>query len=264
MDRAPERAEEASRRALASLEPGVRLRRLRIREAAGEHFADVVVTVEPDAAVAQGHAVADSVELTVEEAIKRTSSATGAVDVVVHVEPGEATGTLRERATAAAYTVVGIREVHNVRVLEVTGGRELSMHLKLPNDLPLERAHEVASEVASAVRDALPELARVHTHIEPLEEPEPGERFRVDGHHQEMLREIERVVRNAGVEANAHEVGLYRSGGGGLDAVLHCDFSRSVEVEEVHVRTEVIERALRSRFPELEQILVHAEPRQEP
>lgn len=86
----------------------------------------------------------------------------------------------------------------------------------------------------------------------------------MDGRHGEMLREIERVVRDTSVEANAHEVRLYRSGEGGLDAILHCDFPRSVEVEEVHVRTEVIEWALRSQFPEMEQVLVHAEPRQEP
>ena len=65
-----------------------------MREAAGAYFVDVVVGVRPDAAVAQGHAVADAVEAAVRRELPRA-------DVVVHVEPGEARD-LRERIHAAA------------------------------------------------------------------------------------------------------------------------------------------------------------------
>src|SRR5437868_12130316 len=43
MDRVPAAAEEAARRAIADIEPTVDLRRLRMRSAAGRHFADVVI-----------------------------------------------------------------------------------------------------------------------------------------------------------------------------------------------------------------------------
>src|SRR5207237_45182 len=62
MDRAPPGAYEAARRAIAAEVPGVTMRRLRMRQAAGRHFADVVIAVPPGAAVAQGHAAADAVE----------------------------------------------------------------------------------------------------------------------------------------------------------------------------------------------------------
>src|SRR5215203_4187734 len=68
MDRAPADAEEAARAAIAGLEPPVELRRLRVREAAGRHFADVVIGVSPGAGVGQAHAAADAVE----EALERT------------------------------------------------------------------------------------------------------------------------------------------------------------------------------------------------
>jgi cation diffusion facilitator family transporter len=82
MDRAPADAEAAARLAIAQIEPAVTLRRLRMRSAAGRHFADVVIAVSPDAAVGQGHAAADEVETAVQRALPET-------DVVVHVEPGE-------------------------------------------------------------------------------------------------------------------------------------------------------------------------------
>src|SRR6185436_16663604 len=89
-------------------------------------------------------------------------------DVVVHVEPGTGEGDLRERASAAALTVRGVREVHNFRVVDVEGRPELSLHLKLPADLGLGAAHDIACRVEEAIHAAVPEVIDVHTHIEPL------------------------------------------------------------------------------------------------
>ena len=95
MDQAPVDEVEAARRAIEELAPAVTLLRLRMRRAAGRHFADVVVGVPPGAAVGQGHAAADAVEEAVERAVPGS-------DVVVHVEPAEARGELGEQALAAA------------------------------------------------------------------------------------------------------------------------------------------------------------------
>src|SRR6188508_2828430 len=59
MDRASMDAEQDARTAIAELDPPVELRRLRMRQAGGSHFADVVIGVAPGAAVGQGHAAAD-------------------------------------------------------------------------------------------------------------------------------------------------------------------------------------------------------------
>src|SRR5438270_4425533 len=47
MDRAPAEADEAARAAIEALVPSIDLRRLRLRQAAGRHFADVVIGVSP-------------------------------------------------------------------------------------------------------------------------------------------------------------------------------------------------------------------------
>ncbi|TML64878.1 MAG: cation diffusion facilitator family transporter, partial [Actinobacteria bacterium] len=123
MDRAPAEALEAARAAIARLRPPVELRRLRMRQAAGRHFADVVIGVSPGAAVEQGHAAADAVE----EAVQRALPAS---DVVVHVEPLPGDDAIRERARAAAMRVPRVREIHNVSVLQVGPKTEVSLHLK--------------------------------------------------------------------------------------------------------------------------------------
>ena len=168
MDRAPADAEEAARQAIVGVRPPVQLRRLRMRQAAGRVFADVVIGVDFDAAVGQGHAAADAVERAVQSALPEA-------DVVVHVEPtGAADADVRERAHAAALDVPRVREVHNVSVISVDSGTELSLHLKLPGDLSLEEAHAIGEEVERAIERAVPEVSSVQTHLEPLAEEAAG------------------------------------------------------------------------------------------
>jgi len=166
MDRAPAGAYEAAQAAIQGIVPPVQLRRLRIRQAAGRHFADVVIGVAPDAAVGQGHAAANAVEDAIERALPET-------DIVVHVEPLDVVG-LRERIQAAAASVPQVREIHNVSTVETDEGIAVSLHLKLPGTLPLEDAHDVASHVEQAIEEAAPEVAAVQTHLEPLTEEAAG------------------------------------------------------------------------------------------
>ncbi|HEX4804693.1 MAG TPA: DNA polymerase, partial [Conexibacter sp.] len=73
-----------------------------------------------------------------------------------------------------AVAVDRVREVHNVRVMNVEGSPEASLHLKLPASLSLEEAHDVTTAVERAIRNAAPELTDVHTHIEPLSSVRDG------------------------------------------------------------------------------------------
>src|SRR5436305_4045216 len=180
MDRVPADAEEAARAAIAGIEPPVELQRLRMRQAGPRQFMDVVITVPPGAAVGQGHAAADQVEEALNVALPGS-------DVVVHVEPQGDQAAIRERAHAAALGVPGVREVHNVSVLEVGGRTEVSLHLKLPGRLTLEEAHEVANQVERAIVEAVPDVDAVQTHIEPLAEVGEGTRMEDDTAERDVV-----------------------------------------------------------------------------
>lgn len=80
MDSTPPAAQRTAREAIEGVEGAVSLRRLRMRESGGRHFADVIVTVPAGTDVAFGHEVASAIERAVEQALPGS-------DVVVHVEP---------------------------------------------------------------------------------------------------------------------------------------------------------------------------------
>ena len=250
MDRAPAEAHEAARRAIAELEPHVELRRLRMRQSAGRHFADVVIAVSPGAAVGQGHAAADAVEAAVQRALPES-------DVVVHVEPRLGEAALRERAHAAALRVPRVREIHNVSVLNVDSGTELSLHLKLPASLSLEEAHAVASEVERAIAEALPEVTSVQTHLEPLTETAAGTSPAAD----DVRGDAEAVMRIVwDVTGEPPRALRFLRTEDGLVAFLTLGLDPSTPLAEAHARASAIEEQIRSARPAIADVIVHTEP----
>lgn len=250
MDRAPADEVEAARRAIEELDPSVRLRRLRMRRAAGRHFADVVIGVPPGAAVGQGHAAADAVEEAVERAVPGT-------DVVVHVEPAEAGESLAERALAAALRVPRVREVHNVAVLGVGARTEVSLHLKLPGSLTLAEAHDVATQVEREILSDLREVDAVQTHLEPLAEPF-AVRTVPHGDLQSEAADVARVVRET-TGADPREL-RFLATDRGLVAFLTLTMDPERALADAHARASEIEERIRRDHPEITDVIVHTEP----
>ena len=250
MDRSPPGAYEAVRRAIEALAPAVELRRLRMRRAAGRHFADVVIGVPPAAALEQGHAAADAVEEAVEDAVPGT-------DVVVHVEPRDADAALRERALAAPLRVPRVREIHNVAILHVGDRTEVSLHLKLPGRLPLAEAHALASNVESAIRTAVPEVDEVQTHLEPLGEEAAGRALAREGADVEQ-ESVRRIVADV-TGTPPRELRLYRTESG-LVAFLTLAMEPERALAEAHARASEIEERIRREYPAIADVVVHTEP----
>jgi cation diffusion facilitator family transporter len=247
MDRVPAEAERAALSAIAKVVPPVELRRLRMRQAAGQQFADIVIGVPPGAAVGQGHAAADAVEAAVHGALPRS-------DVVVHVEPQVDDPALRERVLAAAQRVPRVREIHNLTLLQVGSSTEVSLHLKLPGELSLEKAHEVASEVESAILESVSEVESVRTHLEPIAETAEG---REDDAAAERAV-VERIVREA-TGGSPRELRFLNTDAG-LVAQLTLGLDASTSLGDAHARASEIEERIRRARPEIADVIVHTEP----
>ncbi len=244
MDRAPAGADAAARAAIAALAPTVELRRLRMRQAGGRKFADVVIGVTSSAPVGEGHAAADAVEAAVERALPGS-------DVVVHVEP-LIDPSLRERARAAAASAPGVGEIHNLRVVEVGGRNELSLHLKLPGSFSLEQAHDVAERLETAICRAVPELDGVQSHLEPLSESAAGQE--VSG----GAASVERIVFET-TGSGPRALRLLRTDAG-LIAFLTLGLDGAHSLAVAHARASEIETRIRREVPEIAEVIVHTEP----
>ena len=249
MDRADADSDAAVIRALAEF-GDVELRRLRSRHAAGRDFVDLVVAISADAGLAQAHTTADEIE----DAIRRELPGS---DVLVHVEPRAVEGDLRERATAAALGVPEVREVHNVRVLQLDGGPELSLHVKLPREMALGEAHAVVERLEATLRQAVPELRRVDTHIEPLSQTDWAtrpDRDEVAGAREAIDDVVSRYTGRAPAKVS------FRDADRGRVALIDVLLPAEQPLPSAHRRAGDIEEAVRARCPELADVIVHTEP----
>ena len=248
MDRASGEAEEAVRAALAPL--ALEVRRVRVRHAAGFDFVDLVIGVPPDVGVGQAHATADQAEDAVHRALGRS-------DVVVHVEPQEPEGPLRERVTAAAQAVANVREIHNVRVIRTGDHYELSLHVKLPPGQALHDAHAVVTDLEDAIHRAVPEVRDIHTHIEPLQGTDWARRpSGTEVADQRAV--IEEVVRH--VTGSPPGSVRFRDAESGRIALVDIVLPGEQPLRVAHRRAGEVEEAVRERCPDLVEVIVHTEP----
>jgi divalent metal cation (Fe/Co/Zn/Cd) transporter len=207
-----------------------------------------VIGVPPGAAVGQGHAAADAVEDAVHRALPKS-------DVVVHVEPQQDETALRERILGAAQRVPRVREIHNLTVVRVGQLTEVSLHLKLPGDLPLEEAHAVATEVEREIVESVPEVDEVQTHLEPLDDAGEGGSVHEAAADREL---VERIVRER-TGSPPREL-RFLDTDRGLLAYLTLGLDPSTSLAEAHTRASEIEERIRRERPDIADVIVHTEP----
>jgi cation diffusion facilitator family transporter len=245
MDRAPVEAVRIANEAIATLDPPVEVRRLRLRQAAGRTFTDVVIGVSPGAAVGQGHAVADRVEEAVHGVLPDS-------DVVVHVEPAAAETALRERVQEAAMSVSQVREIHNLSVIELPDGFHVSLHLKLPGDLSLEEAHAIAEQVEAAIVEGVPEIVDVQSHLEPLAEPAAGRVADDDP------AAVECLIR--GVTGSPPRALRFLRTDEGVVVLLTLALDPALSLAAAHATASRVEERIREAVPGVVEVIVHTEP----
>ena len=170
----------------------------------------------------------------------------------MHVEPLQETD-LRERAHAAAIAVRQVREVHNLALVDVDGRTELSLHVKLPGELPLEEAHAIAEELETAIRAAVPEITGIQTHLEPLAGVREAREVEADG-----AAAVTRVVRNA-TGSDPRELRFLRTDAG-LVAFLTLGLEGGTSLDDAHARASEIEEQIRLARPDIADVIVHTEP----
>jgi len=246
MDRAPSGLDRQIGQ-IAQAVPGVaEVRSVRVREAGGESFADVVIGVSRLEGLERSHQTMDEVEDAVRSQI-------GPAQVTVHVEPSTGAEAPNERVAAAALRVPGVVETHNISVLEQgTGGRAITLHVRLPEDMPMREAALTVERLKREIRSEFG-VARVYAHVEPSALSAQPARD-IGAEQPQLVRAAsEAVTRVAG--QGAAEVVVYRQGERLLVVPsLRAEPGRSVR--EAHVLASRVEDAVRDALDSVDDVIV--------
>jgi cation diffusion facilitator family transporter len=246
MDRAPSGLDRQIGQ-IAQAVPGVaEVRSVRVREAGGESFADVVIGVSRLEGLERSHQTMDQVEDAVRSQI-------GPAQVTVHVEPSTGAEAPNERVAAAALRVPGVVETHNISVLEQgSRGRAITLHVRLPQDMPMREAALTVEQLKREIRSEFG-VARVYAHVEPSALGAQPARD-IGAEQPQLVRAAtEAVTRVAG--QGAAEVVVYRQGERLLVVTsLRAEPGRSVR--DAHVLASRVEDAVRDALDSVEDVIV--------
>ncbi|MDM8000446.1 MAG: cation-efflux pump [Dehalococcoidia bacterium] len=251
LDEAPRGLSTRIRREMLSL-PGVsETKQVRVRQSGPSTFVDLVLAVKADTSVEKAHAIAAEAEHLVHQLVPRS-------ECMVHVEPCDADGARPVetiRGIAAAHGV----EVHDIVIRDVGGRKTLEMHAEVPGDLNVDQAHELVSTVERSLIDGIAEVQDVVVHIEPGCS-EPVCKAADESPAAAIHEAVELLRRDYPSLRGCHSISITSDDSNRMGLSFHCTVSRDLSVAEAHDLTTRIESFLRSRFPQLAQILIHVEP----
>jgi cation diffusion facilitator family transporter len=226
------------------------VKRLRVRRAGPETFADVTVTVARHVAFERAHLVAREIQAAFLQVLDGG-------DTVVHVEP-VGLGTDGIVTTARLLAARHSMGAHDIQVLEEGKSRSLEIHLEVDESLTVAEAHGLVASFETELLEAVPGIDRVVTHIDPVgevsavQQSEPAD----DGPVREAL---ERIRAEHGSPFAPRELNVRRAGDN-LSVSFVLPMPPTMSIAEAHAAGERVERDLRARFPRLERVVIRVEP----
>jgi len=224
---------------------------VRVRQAGAEVFVDLTVKVSRSASLQEAHQIATAVDARVSRLLHRG-------DVVVHVDPIRGSDENLSQTVSAIAARLGLR-THNVHAHEVRGRYFVDLHVEVPPELTLGQAHDQVSHMELAVREELPQVRDIHSHIEPIATPVASVAA-LGSQEEENLRRQIAVIAKAVSGLDCYSRLHIRPGPDGYDVVLHCLADPDLSVAEAHRLADTVEKRLQSELPGISRVLIHVEP----
>src|SRR5436305_7796656 len=223
--------------------------RVRVRRAGNRSFAELQVALNRNATLQHSENTAESVT----DAVRRVLPG---ADVTIRAMPRATGGESifdRIRAVAARHNL----SVHDVNVQDLNGKLHVEQHLELDERLSLKDAHDFVTVLEAEMRDEVPEIDSILTHIESDSATiEPGDPTFQSASLEHKLRKIAAQFPEI---IDLHEVVLKRV----RDHIYlscHTTLPDNLSLSRVHDISTALEIRFKQASPELFKVLIHTEP----
>ena len=227
----------------------IEVERVRIRRAGNRYFADLTVGLARNVTFQRAEQVVEEISDAVHRILPDC-------DVVIHSVPRE-TGREsifdRVRATASRNNF----NVHDVSVQDLGGNLHVELHLELDETLSLKQAHDVVTRLEAEMRNEVPEISTILTHIE--SEPSTIESGNIVVRDAVLEQKLKPIVQQFPEVVDVHEVEIKRVRGK-VYMSCHCTFADDLSLARVHDVSTELEIRFKQAAPELFKVLIHPEP----
>jgi cation diffusion facilitator family transporter len=223
--------------------------RARIRRAGNRYFADLAIGLARTVTFQRSGQVSDEVTAAVRRVLADA-------DVTVHSVPrADRTENIfdRIRAVATRHNL----NVHDVSVQDFGGRLHVEQHLELDEKLLLKDAHDRVTALEAEMKEEIPEISSILTHIE--SEPatiEEGDEIVRDA---TLERRLKAIAAEFPEVLDMHEIRIKRVRGR-IYVSCHCTLSDELPLSRVHDIQTDLETRFKQDTPELFRVLIHPEP----
>jgi len=215
---------------------------------------DLHIRVAPEMPAAQAHLIAHEVQRKLQQTIE------GVRDVVVHVEPQPSAtdsrsddlfARVKEAARGLGTTV------HHLNVYELNGRYSVDLHMEVVDALTLGEAHTQASVLEGRIKARIPEVAEVHTHIEPA--PAAYAECEELADDSQLTLKVHQLTCSVPGVRDCHDVKVLRAADK-LFLSIHCALDEHLPIAQAHDVATLIEEHLKRECLGIERVFVHVEP----
>jgi cation diffusion facilitator family transporter len=251
-DTAPEGVSERIA-SIARRIPGVvNVERVRARPAGAVLFVDLGVGVSRTLPLDRVSSITERLTRALRAEIPRA-------EVTITTEPRALDDeTVRERVMMTARNLA--IAIHHVAVQTISGRLSVSADVEVDGMLSLQAAHDIASRLEEALRDELGPDVEVETHIEPLPADVLAGHDASDARVSEVRELLTSLAAGISGLGEVHNVRVRETADGEI-VNFHCRVDPALSVRAVHDLVDGIEHSLRQRFPTIQRVIGHAEPR---
>lgn len=231
--------------------------RVRSRGAAGSAAVDLHIQVSPESTLEEANAVADEVR-------RRLLALDEVSDVTVHVEAhrtgsseaGQIFGAIRQAANELGLVV------HEVWVHSMDGKLTAELHVGVNPHETLGEAHAQADDLEQAIMERLPQIVRVHTHLELASKDIEVAEEVSDAFSDFVRNEVEQAVSAVPALGYPHNISVKRSrsAGNNLFISLEATLTPETPIAEAHELASAVEEEIRRRLRRVADVSVHLEP----
>lgn len=226
--------------------------RVRSRGPSDEIHLDLDVRVAAPTTAEQSTAIAREIRRQLRERFK------GLADIQVYFMPNwDAPPDYAQIARAEA-DALGLG-VHEVIPITNSGGLTLDMHVEVSPEQTVGEAHVLVSRFEDRLRQVVPHLSRVVTHIEPAHTHEHAPSQDEDA-HQLAARALQ-LAQGLHPDNNWHDLEIRLEPDRGYALSMHCSVPPDMPLEDAHRLAENVETEVRAALPQVHRLTIHTEPR---
>lgn len=251
MDTYPEEVREIAKNILKTFESIKEIEKMRVRKSGPTIFMELTLKTKPSFSVLQSHELSKEIEDKLKENIKE-------LDLIIHFHPAEEKEKLHEKIQDIAKNFSEIENIHKIYLYKNKETKKYTLcfdvvFLKSKN---LEETHKLLDDFEKKVREKIPEIEEIHSHIEKKRETFEGKVEKLQG---EVFEKIENELKKDKNIIDLHDVYLYKEEKG-TSLSCHLLLNKNLDINEAHKISTKAENIIRNTIKDIKNVTIHTEP----